>query len=146
MGDFGPTEGLGPPASPWRAVILDGSRDETTLADIDGNSLDPDDVSVLVIHGPLCEADAIVEYDGFVAPDQIEQRYAQCRAMAAGLNAAISTIQSAGTSTAGISDPGADQPAGYHWDEVSGRTGFEPADAHERIGRASCRERVSFLV
>jgi hypothetical protein len=98
MGDFGVTEGVDPRAGEWRAIIVDGG-DSFTLDDIDGNGSDPGDVRVCVVHGTAIPVggtlprdydpdDMLVEFEGFVALDQIEQRWAQAVAMAAGLNAA----------------------------------------------------------
>jgi len=134
-GEFGqPTERppqapAGQPPGEWQAIIVDGI-DSFTLADLDGNESDPEDVRVCLVHGTavpvggtlprdLDPDDMLVEFDGFVALDQVEQRWAQAVAMAAGLNAAA--------------EQKPDDCAGcYAWAEVAARTGFTIDDLRVR--------------
>lgn len=92
-------------AGPWQAVLADRFGEVMTIDEFDEWQVDPDDVKVVIVRGTAVPTDRhdtgelrlpgswrsddrLVEFDDFEEPEEVEARWAQAQAMAAGLNAA----------------------------------------------------------
>lgn len=91
---------------PWQAVLA-SLGDAMTWDDYDGNGLDPEDVQILIVRGTALPddtgrlptsyraVDMLIDFDmyGCDSNDEVEARWAQAQAMAAGLQQAADALE-----------------------------------------------------
>lgn len=92
-------------AGNWQAVLADSYGEVMTWDDFSSNGLDPDEVRIHIVRGTAAPdedgqlpgsyqpADRLVEFEYMEDMEEVEARWVQAQAMAAGLNQAAKEQQ-----------------------------------------------------